>query len=167
MRGAYEALQGKLVPGFDDPASQRMMDALRYQAEHFEDTPLVIAACHERMGAEKVMANPSKVRAIVKEMGWANMRRFAAAGMASMNLSEASSIYPAVQNLLIAARSHGLAANLTIWHLFRESDFRELLGVPKTHGIYGLIPIGWPLGNFGPVRRRPVDEVLHWNQWSG
>lgn len=166
-QSAYQALQGRLVPDFDDPASRRMMDALAYQADHFEDTPVVIAACHQRMGAEKIMANPRKVQAIAKDLGWANMRRLAGSGMASMNLGEASSIYPAVQNLLIAARVHGLAANLTIWHLFREADFRRVLGVPKTHGIFGLIPIGWPAGNFGPVRRRPVAEVLHWNQWSG
>ncbi len=80
----------------------------------------------------------------------------------SANLGEASSIYPAVQNLLLAARAHGLAATMTIWHMFREKDFRRVLGLPKDMGLYALVPIGWPEGNFGPVRRRPVDEVLHW-----
>jgi plasmid stabilization system protein ParE len=44
-------------------------------------------------------------------------------------------------------------------------DFRRALGVPKDYGIYALVPMGYPLGRFGPVRRRPVDEVLHWEQW--
>lgn len=166
-QSVYRALQGFLVPGFDDPASQRMMDAVRHQADHFDDTPVLIAACHQRMQAEKVFADPRKVRAIAKDMGWANLRRFAGAGTASLNVSECSSIFPAVQNLLLAARGHGLAANLAIWHLFREADFRRVLGIPKTHGIYGLIPVGWPAGNFGPVRRREVDEILHWNTWTG
>lgn len=163
---AYRALQGTLVPGVDNDADERMVAALEYQAEHFDETPVLVAACHQRSQAEKVFTDPRKVRAVAKDMGWANMRKVAGAGMASMNLSEASSIYPAVQNLLLAARAHGLAANLTIWHLFREADFRRVLGVPKTHGIYGLIPIGWPQGNFGPVRRRPVDEVIHWDGWT-
>jgi nitroreductase len=80
-------------------------------------------------------------------------------------MAEASSIYPAVQNLLLAARAEGLGATLTVWHLFRESAFRSVLGVPKDYGIYALVPMGYPLGKFGPVRRRPIGDVLHWDRW--
>lgn len=166
-KAAYEAVQGVIVPGADDDATRRMMKAIDHQAEHFDETPLVIAACHERLGAEKKLADPRKAYALGKDMGWSNFRRFAGAGLASANLSEASSIYPAVQNLLLTARANGLGATLTIWHLFNEAAFRQVLGVPKTHGIYAIIPIGWPMGNFGPVRRRPVDEALHWETWGG
>jgi len=72
----------------------------------------------------------------------------------------------AVQNLLLAARSHGLGATLTIWHLFREADFRRLLAVPDEYGLYALVPVGYPMGRFGPVRRRPVADVLHWDRWT-
>lgn len=162
---AYMALHGTLVPTFEDPAHKRMMDAVEYQAEHFADTPVLIAACHERMAVERTFANPKTVASVGKQMGWGNMASFAKAGRASLNVAESSSIFPAVQNILLAARAHGLAANLTIWHLFAEAEFRAALGVPKNIGIFGLIPVGWPVGKFGPVRRRAVEEVLHWDQW--
>jgi hypothetical protein len=70
---------------------------------------------------------------------------------AAGGLGEASSIYPAAQNLLLAARAHGLGATLTIWHLFRETDFRRVLGVPKDYGIYanaqGELPVGFISNN--------------------
>jgi nitroreductase len=104
--------------------------------------------------------------ALARRLGAGRLRRLAAGGRAATNLAEASSIYPAVQNLLLAARANGLGATLTIWHLFQEADFRRVLGVPADHGIYALVPVGYPVGRFGPVRRRPVDDVLHWDRWS-
>src|SRR5712691_5289472 len=88
-----------------------------------------------------------------------------AAEPAMIAVAEASSCYPGAQNLLLAARALGLAANLTVWHLFEEQKFKQALGVPKDVTVYALIPVGWPAGNFGPVRRHPVSEVLHWDRW--
>jgi nitroreductase len=79
--------------------------------------------------------------------------------------SEAASIYPAVQNLLIAARSLGRGANLTTWHLMAEGEVKQILGIPKHVQTYALIPIGWPVGEFGPVRRRPVESMIHRDRW--
>lgn len=162
----YQTLQGTMVPGFDDAAHERMRDALLYQAEHFDDTPVLIAACHERLSVGSAFVDPRRVAALGRDMGWANFGRFARSGPASMNLSESASIYPAIQNLLLMARANGLAANLTIWHLFRDADFRRVLGLPGNVGLFALIPVGYPVGNFGPVRRRPIADVLHWNTWS-
>jgi nitroreductase len=78
----------------------------------------------------------------------------------------ASSSYPGVQNLLLAARALGLAANITVWHFFAENEFKQVLGVPKHVTIYALVPVGWPAGRFGPVRRRPVADVVRWDRWS-
>ena len=162
----YRSLMGTVVPGVDDERHARMADALEYQAEHFADTPLVIAACYQRSGAGSALRSPRAGLDLARELGARRLGRLARGGLAASSLPEASSIYPAVQNLLLAARAHGLGATLTIWHLFREADFRRVLGVPRDHGIYALIPIGYPLGRFGPVRRRPVDDVLHWDRWS-
>ena len=82
-----------------------------------------------------------------------------------MALGGASSAYPGVQNLLIAARAHGLAANISTWHLFAEREFKAVLAVPKRVTIYALVPVGWPAGRFGPVRRRPAADVTHWDRW--
>lgn len=80
-------------------------------------------------------------------------------------VADAGSSYPGVQNLLLAARAFGLAANVTVWHLFAENEFKRVLGVPKQVTIYALVPVGWPAGRFGPVRRRPAADVVHWDRW--
>ena len=67
--------------------------------------------------------------------------------------SEAASIYPAIQNLLLAARARGLAATMTTWHLIAEADVKQILDIPNDVRTYALVPIGWPLGRFGPVAR--------------
>jgi len=162
----YAALMGRAVPAMVDGRHARMADALRYQAEHFDQTPVVIAACYRRsgIGMSDLLDLPGNVE-LVRALGATRLRHLLAGARAAGGLAEASSIYPAVQNLLLAARAHGLGATLTVWHLFREADFRRVLGVPKDHGIYALVPMGYPMGRFGPVRRRPVGDVLHWDRW--
>jgi nitroreductase len=162
----YSALMGTVVPDLDDERHSKMADALRYQAEHFHDTPALVAVCYQKsgLGLSTLLDVRANV-ALARRLGVTRLRKLAAGARGAGGLGEASSIYPAAQNLLLAARAHGLGATLTIWHLFREDDFRRALGVPKDYGIYALVPMGYPLGRFGPVRRRPVDEVLHWEQW--
>lgn len=162
----YTKLMGTVVPGMDDDAHRRMADALRYQAEHFHETPALVAACYRTSGPGlSTLLDVKGNVALARSLGVTKLRHLAAGARTAGALGEASSIYPAVQNLLLAARAEGLGATLTIWHLFREADFRRVLGVPKDHGIYALVPMGYPVGRFGPVRRRPVDDVLHWQQW--
>jgi len=81
-------------------------------------------------------------------------------------LSEASSVYPGVQNLLLAARALGLGAVITIWHLLLEREWKRELGIPRDVSTLAVIPVGWPLGRFGPVTRRPVGEVIHRDRWE-
>lgn len=159
----YRKLQGTVVPGMNDERHVRMADALAYQADHFHETPALIAACYRKSRPDlgDLKGNVSMARSL----GPTKLRKLATGGLAASGLGEASSIYPAVQNLLLAARAHGLGATLTIWHLFREHDFREVLEVPKDYGIYALVPIGYPMGRFGPVRRRPPVDVVHWDRW--
>jgi nitroreductase len=70
-----------------------------------------------------------------------------------------SSIYPAVQNVLLACRALGLGACLTTLHLMYEEEIAKLLGFPENVESMCLIPIGWPAAKFGPVKRVPVEEV--------
>ena len=87
-------------------------------------------------------------------------------GLGAIELrSEAASIYPAVQNLLLAARSRGLAATMTTWHLFAEAEVKRILEIPGDVRTYALIPIGWPLGRFGPVTRLRAEEVIRREHW--
>ncbi|MEM9713912.1 MAG: nitroreductase family protein [Actinomycetota bacterium] len=163
----YRTLAGTVVPDFTDERHGRMEAALRHQAEHFDDTPALIAACYRKdRPSASTLTDVRRNVELVRRLGFGRLRRLAAGLRTGANLGEASSIYPAVQNLLLAARANGLAANVTIWHIFDEPGFRDVLGVPKDHGIYALVPIGWPAGNFGPVRRRPIDEVRHRDRWG-
>ena len=77
-----------------------------------------------------------------------------------------SSIYPAVQNMLLAARALGLGATLTTLHLAFEKEVEEALGLPADAHSYALLPIGYPLGRFGPVRRVPLGEVIYRDRWG-
>ena len=77
-----------------------------------------------------------------------------------------ASIFPAVQNLMLAARALGLGTVLTTMHRGREAQVKELLGIPEEVETAALIPLGWPKGRFGPTDRRPVDQVAYWDKWG-
>jgi nitroreductase len=77
-----------------------------------------------------------------------------------------SSIYPAVQNMLLAARALGLGATLTTLYLNFEKEVETALGLPPDVHSYALLPIGYPMGRFGPVRRVPIADVVYEDQWG-
>jgi nitroreductase len=77
-----------------------------------------------------------------------------------------SSIYPAVQNMLLAARALGLGATLTTLHLQFEKEVEATLGLPPGVHTYALLPIGYPMGRFGPVRRVPLADVVFEDRWG-
>src|ERR1700681_1476862 len=77
-----------------------------------------------------------------------------------------SALYPAAQNLIVAARSLGLGTTFTTFHMFMESELRELLGIPKEIRFGVMIPIGWPQNDFVKVKRKPISKVIHWDKWS-
>jgi nitroreductase len=77
-----------------------------------------------------------------------------------------SSIYPAVQNMLLAARALGLGATLTTLYLQFEKEAEAAFGLPPNVHSYALLPIGYPLGRFGPVRRVPLADVVFEDQWG-
>ena len=80
---------------------------------------------------------------------------------------DGASIYPACQNLLLAARALGYGGVMTIWHLFVEAELRALLGVPDEVFMAATIPLGRPAGHHGPVRRRPLGELVYEDRWDG
>ena len=77
-----------------------------------------------------------------------------------------ASIYPAVQNMLLAARALGLGATLTTRHLLYEKESEAALGLPPGVHSYAIIPIGYPMGNFGPVGRGPLKEIVYQDHWG-
>jgi len=85
-----------------------------------------------------------------------------AAGMTAMD----ASIFPAVQNMLLAARALGLGATLTTRHLLYEKETEAALGLPPGVHSYAILPIGYPMGRFGPVGRAPLADIVYQDRWG-
>ncbi|AMO63794.1 nitroreductase [Mycolicibacterium phlei] len=80
---------------------------------------------------------------------------------------QGGSIFPAMQNFYLAARAQGLGACFTSWTSYGgEKLIREAVGVPDEWVLAGHIVVGWPRGQHGPVRRRPISEVVFRNHWD-
>jgi nitroreductase len=79
---------------------------------------------------------------------------------------EGASVYPACQNLLLAARAIGYGGVMTIWHAGVESSLRRLLEIPDDVVLSATISIGRPEGSHGPVRRRPMSELVFGDGWE-
>ncbi len=80
--------------------------------------------------------------------------------------SEGASVYPACQNILLAARALGYGGVLTGFQAFAETELRELLNIPDDTALAGAITLGKPVGHHGPVRRVPMDELIYGDQWG-
>jgi nitroreductase len=152
-----------VTPRMTVEQGQRTLNAVRYQAAHFAQTPALIVACYTTRGPQLAVL-PGLWRAL-RGLGWRHGWQAARHLGRCQLLADAASSYPGVQNLLLAARSLGLGATLTVWHLFVEDDFKRVLGLPRHVTPFALIPVGYPLGRFGPVNRIPATEVTHWDRW--
>jgi nitroreductase len=87
-------------------------------------------------------------------------------GAAAPTRWSGASIYPAVQNMLLAARALGLGATLTTRHLLYETEAEAALGLPAGVHSYAIVPIGYPMGKFGPVGRGPLGDVVFEDRWG-
>jgi nitroreductase len=81
-------------------------------------------------------------------------------------LQQGGSIFPAMQNFLLAARAQGLGAAITLWHKFCETELRSTVGIPDDWLIATLLTVGWPKGGHHPVRRKPLTEVAVTDRWD-
>jgi len=77
-----------------------------------------------------------------------------------------ASIYPAMQNFILAAREKGLGTVITTWYRLCEEELKELVGVPEGWVVAALLPVGYPKGKFGPIKRRPAEEATCIDHWD-
>jgi nitroreductase len=77
-----------------------------------------------------------------------------------------ASIYPACQNLFLAARALGLGTALTTVHRLKEKEVKEVLDIPEDVHTWAMIPVGYPLGRWGEAVRRPVEETTYWDRYG-
>jgi nitroreductase len=87
-------------------------------------------------------------------------------GQTEPNYLSGASIYPAVQNMLLAARTLGLGATLTTRHGVHAKAVDEIFGLPEGVRSYAILPIGYPEGNFGPVTRGELSDVVYLDRWG-
>jgi nitroreductase len=133
--------------------SDRQYELMRkssgYLFEHLADAPVLIVA------ALKLGAVGSRHSPLSDEQERARYWRLSGA-----------SIYPAVQNFILACRAIGLGTVLTTIHAYYEEPVRAAVGLPADVHTYALMPVGWPLDKFGPIKRRPLGEVAFRDQWG-
>lgn len=85
----------------------------------------------------------------------------------SPHFTDGASVYPACQNLLLAARALGYGGVLTMWHTGVETELRSMLAIPDVMEIAATIPLGRPAGGgHGPVRRLPLPDLVFENAWG-
>ncbi len=126
------------------PSQQRMLKAAAELAANLDAAPVLLLACvHKEYTPIAALNVPRASR-----------------------LAVYGSIFPAVQNILLACRALGIGATLTTIHSFFEEELKAKLGVPEEMEIAAMIPMGYPRGKFGPVSRHPVEEVIHWEHWG-
>ena len=77
-----------------------------------------------------------------------------------------ASLYPAVQNLLLAARAEGLGGVITTLLCRREPEMRTVLSFPDEWAVHAVVPLGYPKGRHGPLRRAPLTEMVHYDRWG-
>lgn len=154
---AYLASIGRVTPAARDDKVRR---AVQFQREHFHETPALIVACY-RSSAPRLDTAIRLLAALPPR----DRLRLALTSPRINHLTDAASVYPGVQNLLLAARALGLGAVMTVWHLLLEHQWKRALEIPREVNTFAVVPVGWPRGTLGPVRRRPAAEVIHRNGW--
>jgi nitroreductase len=132
----------------------RMMASGAYLWEHIGEAPVLLVPCmRERAVPARASLPPSMDAIYERELAYERQIRGA-------------SIYPAVQNIILACRAFGLGTLITTNHIRCEDEVKALLGLPSDVSTYALMPIGYPLGKFGPLSRKPVSEVAYADRWG-
>jgi nitroreductase len=133
----YGGLGRRLRGG--DEKTRKTIDAVQWQVDHFEDVPVLVVPC---------------------------LRGLRLTFLPIIGSSYYGSIYPAIQNFLLACRAEGLGAALTTLPLWSSLLARRALGLPFNVQPVAVIPVGWPKGRYGPTTRKPVEKVVHYDRWG-
>jgi nitroreductase len=130
----------------------RMMSRGAWLWEHLAEAPVILIPCLRQR------AMPTR-ETLPPEISYDDE-------VAYLDRVRGASIYPAIQNIILACRALGLGTVLTTNHIRCEDEVREALGIPADVASFALMPIGWPLQNFGPLTRIPVREVAFADRWG-
>ncbi len=128
-----------------DPTSRkaRAGRAMQHFVESFETIPVIVLVC----ALMRLDPPPKHSLQMTPVFEW-------------------GSVFPACQNLLLAARALGYGGTISGWHESAETQLREELSIPDDVAISAIVTLGRPAGSHGPVRRRPLDEVVFLDRWD-
>jgi nitroreductase len=134
---------------------RHLMTTGAYLWDHMGEAPVILIPCLRRPVVPPPEALPPAMRGHHQgELAYAERIRGA-------------SIYPAVQNIILACRALGLGTTITTNHIRCEEEVRALLRLPADIDSFAMMPIGWPVDGFGPLSRKPLSEVVHADGWGG
>jgi nitroreductase len=147
-------------PDASPRGAQASIDHLR---AHFSETPALIVICEDPGAIGIGRGGLAVMWGLVRRGGFRRAFRLLFARPRFIR-SEGASYYPAAENLLLAARAHGLAAGLTTWHLQAEEEFKRAIGIPRDVRTWAIIPVGYSKRpstgtngeSTGPVAIRPL-----------
>ncbi len=123
---------------------ERMMAAADHLAEHLHEAPVILVFCFD-----------------------ARRMAITDTGLSRPSVVGGGSVYPAVQNALLACRAEGLGCTLTTLLCMCESEVKSLLGIPEPWGTCAYVPIGWPASKgHGPISRRPTEKMAFLDTWG-
>jgi nitroreductase len=132
------------LPEDERVKGEKMIRSGLYLAEHFGEAPVLCIFCFHPDGLAVTDAKLDRVSVV-----------------------GGGSIYPAVQNFLLACRAEGLGCTLTTLLCIAEPEVRELLQIPQPWGTAAAIPIGYPqFRGHGPISRRSVEEMAFVDTWE-
>lgn len=133
---------------------QRLMDGGKYLWEHLGEAPVILVPCGRARDMPRREALPDQVAARYE------------AHLAYQERIRGASIYPAVQNILLACRAIGFGTVITTNHILYEDEVRAILALPNDVFTFAMMPIGFPLDKYGPLSRGPVSEVTFADRWG-
>jgi nitroreductase len=143
----YERVLGSTPPRFRSPEDEaswtRTRDASRHVADHLGEAPALVLFL-----LPIIPWTPSD------EQGPMDIGPLYA------------SIYPAVQNFMLAARGLGIGTALTTVIRVVHDEIRAVLSIPDSFEVAALVPMGRPAGHFGVARRKPVEALTHWDTFG-
>jgi nitroreductase len=150
---AIYAARGR-PPHLSEQQFARMMTMGAHLWEHMGEAPVLLIPCANRPIVPAPVALPPDIAARWgEEVAYADRIRGA-------------SIYPAIQNIILACRRLGLGTVITTNHIRCEGEVKALLGIPEDVSTFALMPVGWPIDKFGPLARRPLAEIAHADRWG-
>jgi len=141
-------------PHLTEAQFEQMLTSGAWLWEHMGDAPVLLLPCQRDRPLPPPGALPD----------WLEARRDQE--QAYRERGRGASIYPAVQNIILACRALGLGTLITTNHMRLEDEVKAVLDLPPDLQTCAMMPIGYPVGKFGPIRRRPVSEVAFADRWQ-